>query len=85
MEEFYFFWNAFNLIGILTATLGIGLLGGGVITGIVSVITQIEDPALSFFGRLTGCLLGVYLMAPFVLSSFSEFASQIWGDPRTFQ
>lgn len=80
MEEFYFFWNAFNLIAILTGTLGLGLLGGAIITGIISVITQIDDPSLSFFGRLSGCLLGAYLMAPFVLGSFKEFAVAIWGD-----
>ncbi len=85
MEEFYFFWNAFNLIAILTGALGIGLLIGAIVSGAISVITQIEDPALSFFGRLAGFLLGIYLVAPFVLSSFQEFALVIWGEQGTYQ
>lgn len=85
MDDLYFFWNAFNLIAILTGTLGAGLLAGGIVSSLVTVLIQVEDPALSFFGRLSGCLLGVYLMAPFVLSSYQEFAQRIWGGADVYQ
>jgi flagellar biosynthesis protein FliQ len=85
MEDFYFFWNAFNLIAILTATLGAGIIAGSLANWLISVITQINDISISFFLRLAGCLFGVYLLAPFALGSFADFALLIWGDQSTYR
>lgn len=85
MDELYYFWNAFNLIAVLTGTLLIGLLAGSVITGIISLVTQIEDSSISFFGRLSGCLLGAYIMASFIMTSFRDFSLLIWGSSDVFK
>ena len=85
MDEFYFFWNAFNLTAILIALLGVGLLLGAVLSGIISLLIQIEDPAISFFGKLSGFMIGAYIFAPLILSSFKDFALIIWGETSTYQ
>jgi flagellar biosynthesis protein FliQ len=85
MEELYFFWNAFNLVAILLGTVAIGLLAGAFLGGIISVMTQINDPALSFFSRMAGCALGIYFTAPFLFSSFQEFALAIWAQEGVYR
>ncbi|HMO16807.1 MAG TPA: flagellar biosynthetic protein FliQ [Oligoflexia bacterium] len=85
MTDVYYFWNAFNLISILTGTILIGLLLGGILSGLISLVTQIEDSSITFFGRLIGCLLGVYIAAPFILSSFKDFSLLIWGSTDIFK
>ena len=85
MEDLYFFWNAFNLIGILTLTMGASLLIGAGISIVLTIITQVEDSAVSFFSKFFGCALGSYIMSPFILGSVKEFSERVWGGSDLFK
>lgn len=79
MEDLYFFWNTFNLLIITVLTLSIGLLIGAAISTIISVITQVNDPTISFITKFAGCILGAYILAPTILGNISSFAERIWS------
>ena len=85
MDELYLFWNAFNLIIILTLAIGSGLLIGSGVSIAISIVTQVNDPAVAFFSKISGCLLGTYFMAPFILGSIKTFSEKLWAGKDLFQ
>jgi len=79
MEDLFYFWNAFNLSVILTLVLGSGLFIAAGISIFIGVITQVNDPAISFLIKLTGCLLSGYVFSSYIFSAIKDFATKIWG------
>ena len=80
MDEFYLFWNAFNLIAISSLILIAGISVGGLISSIVGVITQIDDTAIRFSLRFICLVATCYLFSPFILTSVQEFTLSVWDN-----
>lgn len=78
MDEFYLFWNAFNLIAIGTLILTAGISIGGLISSIVAVVTQIEDQAIKFSLRFICLVLTCYFASPLLLNSVKDFSIAMW-------
>ena len=78
MNEFYLFWNAFNLIAIASLILALGISVGGLISSIFGVITQIDDTAIRFSLKFICLVATCYLCSPFILSSVKEFTISVW-------
>ncbi len=78
MDEFYLFWNAFNLIAIVSLILALGISVGGLIASVFGVMTQIDDKAIRFSLRFVCLIATCYLFSPFILSSVREFTLSVW-------
>lgn len=54
-------------------------VGGAVVSGVVKVVTQIDDPALGFAGRLAGVVLLLYLGFSYAGGEILSFSQRTWG------
>lgn len=79
MDDFYLFWNAFNLIAIASLILTAGISLGGLVSSIIGVVTQIEDQSIKFSLRFICLVLTCYVASPFLLSSVQEFSTTLWS------
>ena len=80
MDEFYLFWNAFNLIVIASLILTLGISLGGLLSSIIGVITQIDDTAIRFSIKFVCLVATCYFCSPFILGSVKDFTVSVWDN-----
>lgn len=71
--------NALQLVFFLSLPVLAAALLGALLAGVVQVVTQIEDHSISFFGKITGVLLILFVMSSYYSSELLEFTRRIWG------
>jgi len=77
-------YDLFNGAMLLFVKIGLVILIasaiGALIAGIFRAVTQIEDPVISLFGKVSCLLIVLYLSFSSFAGDISNFAGQIWGD-----
>lgn len=73
------------LVNALKLSLHVGswILGavviGAIISGMLRVVTQIDDPVIGLFGRFIGLVVLFYLYADSLSKEVFQFALRVWS------
>jgi flagellar biosynthesis protein FliQ len=70
--------EGFLLALLLAAPLLVAALLAGVITGLVGVFTQMQDPAIGLVPRVAAVGVAIVLFAPSIAHQLDAFASRLW-------
>ena len=54
---------------------------GGALAGVLRVVTQIDDRAIAYAGRLGGLLFFCYFLGAGVWRDILAFSGRVWGGP----
>jgi flagellar biosynthesis protein FliQ len=71
--------NTLRLAAHLCLPLFIAVLIGALVSGIVRVATQIDDPAIGFAGRFAAVAAFLYFSSLSMSKEVVDFALRIWG------
>ena len=63
---------------LLAAPLLVAVLIAGILTGLVSAVTQIQDPAVGLVPRVAAVGVALVVFAPSIAHQLEAFASRIW-------
>ena len=77
--------NAFQLVVGLSLPLLLAILAGALLSGVFRVVTQIDDPAISFVGRLAGLAVFLFLAAGSATGDILSFGASLWGTVSYYQ
>lgn len=70
--------EGFLLALLLAAPLLVAALLAGVITGLVGVFTQMQDPAIGLVPRVAAVGVAIVMFAPSIAHQLDAFASRLW-------
>ena len=62
----------------LAAPLLVAVLIAGILTGLVSAVTQIQDPAVGMVPRVAAVGIALVVFAPSIAHQLEAFASRLW-------
>ena len=63
---------------LLAAPLLVAAIAAGVVTGLISAFTQIQDPAVGLVPRIAAVGIAIVVFAPSIARQLDTFASRIW-------
>lgn len=66
------------LVLLLAAPVLVAALVAGVITGLVAVFTQLQDPAIALVPRIAAVGVAIVLFAPAIAHQLVAFAGRLW-------
>lgn len=70
--------EGFVLALLLVAPILVAAVVAGVITGLLTVFTQIQDPSVSLVPRVAAVGVAIVLFAPAIGNQLVAFTSRIW-------
>lgn len=59
-------------------------LGIGLIVSILQATTQIQEQTLAFIPKILGVLIGIVILAPWMINHMVKFATDIFSNLTTF-
>ena len=71
--------DALQLVVAVSWPVLAAVLAGAVIAGVLRVATQIDDPVISFIGRLCAAAVLGYFAAAHYAGEVAGFATRVWG------
>ena len=66
------------LVLLLAAPLLVAALVAGVLSGLVAVFTQIQDPSVALVPRLVAVAAAIALFAPAIAHQLEAFSNRLW-------
>jgi flagellar biosynthesis protein FliQ len=63
---------------VLVAPLLVAVLIAGILTGLVSAITQIQDPAVGLVPRVAAVGIALVVFAPSIAHQLEAFVGRVW-------
>jgi len=76
--------SALSVVVQLTVWVLVAALVGGVVSGVIRVITGMEEEVLSIFCRAVGVFVLLYLFASPGWEVVLEYTERIWGEKGTY-
>ena len=70
--------EGFLLALLLVAPVLVAAVIAGILSGLLSVFTQIQDPAVSLVPRVAAVGAAIALFAPAIASQLVAFANRLW-------
>lgn len=71
--------GAIRLVVWLSAPFVIAALVGALLAGVLRVVTQIEDAAISFAGKISAVAVLFYLYGAVYSNKLFEYTQNLWG------
>lgn len=70
--------EGFLLALLLVAPILVAAVIAGILSGLLTVFTQIQDPAVSLVPRVAAVAAAIALFAPAIASQLVAFANRLW-------